>query len=353
MHPAERLRAARRVAIVMLSAIGDAVHVLPIINALKAHNSQLDITWVIQPVAHLLVKNHPAVDRFVLFQRRSGLRMVSELWTTVRQLRQTPFDLVIGLQVYLKAGILLAGTRADVKLGFDRKRARDLQWLFSSHRIPPHVPQHVQDQYFEFLKYLDVPCGEPEWKLGPTPEERVAQKEFFDPLGRPVCAVVVGTSKREKEWSIEKYARLLEVLETDFNFQTVLVGGPSRAEQQRAAEVIAQTRAEPKNEMGNDLRRLMYLLHGSALVVSPDTGPLHITRALDVPVVGLYGYTNPRRAGPYRKYTDLVVDGYATSPGEAYPISAEYRPDGMKRITLEMVVEKVALAVKTYVRASA
>jgi len=350
MHPAEHMLNARHVAIIMLSAIGDAVHVLPIINALKAHNSQLEITWVIQPVAHLLVKNHPSVDHFILFQRRSGLGMARELWKSIRQIRKTPFDLVIGLQVYLKAGILLAGTKADVKLGFDRVRARDLQWLFSSHQIPPHEPQHVLDQYFEFLEYLNVPYGEPVWKLGPTEEEQIAQKEFFDKIGRPVCAVVVGTSKREKEWSVEKYATLLEVLESDYDFQTVLVGGPSQPEQQRAAEVIARTRAQPKNELGNDLRRLMYLLHGSALVVSPDTGPLHITRALDVPVVGLYGYTNPRRAGPYRKFMDLVVDGYAIRPGEEYAISAEYRPDGMKRITLEMVVEKVDLAVKTYVQ---
>lgn len=352
MHPSEHLRKARHVAIIMLSAIGDAVHVLPVINALKAHNSQLKITWIIQPVAHLLVKNHPSVDHFILFQRRSGWGMARELWKSIRQIRKTPFDMVIGLQVYLKAGILLAGTKADVKLGFDRVRARDLQWMFSSHQIPPHDPQHVQDQYFEFLEYLNVPYGEPEWKLGPTAQEQIAQKEFFGRIKRPVCAVVVGTSKRQKEWSVEKYARLLEALESDYDFQTVLVGGPSQPEQQRAAEVVAETRARPKNELGNDLRRLMYLLHGSALVVSPDTGPLHITRALDVPVVGLYGYTNPRRAGPYRKYTDLVVDGYATRPGEEYPISAEYRPDGMKRITLDMVLEKVDLAVRTYVQSS-
>jgi heptosyltransferase I len=91
----------------------------------------------------------------------------------------------------------------------------------------------------------------------------------------------------------------------------------------------------------------MYLLDGSSLTVSPDTGPLHISRALETPVVGLYGYTNPKRTGPYRKYYDLVVDGYAEFPGEEYPISMEYR-DGMKRITPEMVLKKVDLAVRSY-----
>ncbi|HEY8483395.1 MAG TPA: glycosyltransferase family 9 protein, partial [Longimicrobiales bacterium] len=96
--------------------------------------------------------------------------------------------------------------------------------------------------------------------------------------------------------------------------------------------------------------RLVYLLEGSDLVVSPDTGPLHIARALDVPVVGLYGYTNPKRSGPYRKYEELVVDGYARFPGEDYPCSMEYRPGGMERVTVERVLEKVQLAVDTYVR---
>ena len=92
---------------------------------------------------------------------------------------------------------------------------------------------------------------------------------------------------------------------------------------------------------------MVWLLDGSALVVSPDTGPLHIARALDVPVVGLYGYTNPKRTGPYRRYLDLVVDGYAEFPGEAYPVTAAHR-NGMKRVTIEAVLEKISLAREQY-----
>ena len=92
-------------------------------------------------------------------------------------------------------------------------------------------------------------------------------------------------------------------------------------------------------------------MDGSDVLVSPDTGPLHIARALETPVVGLYGYTNPKRTGPYRKYTDLVVDGYARYPGEEYEASMEYRPDGMNRITVGMVREKFELAVSKYTKA--
>jgi heptosyltransferase I len=348
VDPARLLPEAGRIGIVMLSAIGDAVHVLPIINALKRSRPDVRISWIIQSVPYRLVHNHPAVDDFVVFTRLRGLRFWPGYLRTLRAVRREPFDLVLGLQVYLKAGILLAALRSPAKIGFDRRRARDLQWLFSTHRIPPHTPQHVQDQYFEFLDFLHLPRAEVTWNLRLTPAEQREQERFFGAIGRPVCAVVVGTSKSQKNWPVERYARLLEIIESDFALQTVLVGGPSEEERSRAAAIAEQTRAHPRNELGGDLRRLLYLLAGSCLVVSPDTGPLHIARALDVPVIGLYGFTNPKRSGPYRKYGDLIVDGYARFPGEDYPVSMEYRARGMSRITLDMVRAKLEHAQRTY-----
>lgn len=337
-----------RVAIVMLSAIGDAVHVLPVANALKRAVPSMRLVWVIQPVPHKLVHNHPAIDEFIIFDRRRGPRAAKEFLQARRELRRRAFDLVIDLQVYFKAGLLTSFTRSPVKLGFDRARARDLNWLFTTHRIPPHANQHVQDQYFEFLTFLGVDPEPVEWGIVITEEERDRQRRFFERFERPVCAVVVGSSKPNKDWPRERYGRLLEIIESDYGFQTVLIGGPALRERAAAAEVMRRTRARPLNELGDDLRRLIYLVDGADLLVSPDTGPLHIARALETPVVGLYGYTNPKRSGPYRKYRDLVVDGYARRPDEDYPVSMEYRPEGMRRITVDRVREKIELAVNRY-----
>jgi heptosyltransferase I len=115
-----------------------------------------------------------------------------------------------------------------------------------------------------------------------------------------------------------------------------------------AEEIKKASRVALVDALGDDVRRLLWLLEGADLVISPDTGPLHIARALERPVIGLYGYTNPKRYGPYRKYTDLVVDGYARYPGEDYPLNALHRTDGMKRVTVEMVLEKAELAVRKY-----
>ncbi len=335
------------ICIVMLSAIGDAVHVLPVANALKRAWPDTRITWVIQPVPHLLVRDHSAIDDFIVFHRHRGPRGLRSLLDARRELRGRSFDLLLGLQVYAKAGILTSMARSPVKLGFDRARARDLQWLVTTHRIPRHPPQHVQDQYFEFLEWLGVRPSPVRWDIRFSEVERAAQSVFFDRFPGPACAIVVGTSKPEKNWHPHGYARVLEAIESEHGLHPVLVGGPSAVERDIANKILSETSANVTDALGDDLRRLTWILDGSALTISPDTGPLHLSRALDTPVVGLFGYTNPRRTGPYGAYRDLVVDGYAEYPGEDYPIDHAYR-DGMGRVTVDDVLEKVAVAVNRY-----
>ncbi len=350
---AERLELAappREIAIVMLSALGDAVHVLPVVSALERAWPDARITWVIQPVPHLLALHHPGVDEFIPFHRRRG----SAAWRSYAELRRAlagrRFDLVLNLQVYMKAGIITSMMPADVKVGFDRRRARDLNWLFTTHRIPPRPLGHVQDAYFEFLEYIGVEPHPADWRITFSAEERAAQHDFFAGLARPVCGLVVGTSKPQKNWMPERYAQVIDALTVEHGMRCILVGGPSAIEQQAAAEIKRLSHASVVDALGNDVGRMMWLLDGADLVISPDTGPLHIARALERPVVGLYGYTNPKRYGPYRRYEDLVVDGYARSPDEAYEPSMEYRADGMQRVTVERVLEKATYALERYVR---
>lgn len=338
----------REILIVMLSAIGDAVHVLPVANALKEHWPGSRITWVIQPVPHLLVRDHPAIDRFLLFHRRRGLRAWEGFRELAEQYPQRPYDLLLALQVYFKAGVLTALAPARIKLGFDRARARDANWLFTDERIEARGQRHVQDQYFEFLEHLGIDPHPARWDIPITAAEREDQAAFLAGQDRPVCAVVVGTSKPEKNWTPEGYAAVLDEIDRRHGLQPVLVGGPSPVERAMADRILELTRSSPVDALGDDLRRLVWLLEGAALTLSPDTGPLHISRALETPVVGLYGYTNPKRTGPYRRYQDLVVDGYARFPGEAYPVTPDYR-DGMQRVTVDGVLEKVALAMERYV----
>jgi heptosyltransferase I len=338
----------RRIGIVMMSAVGDAVHVLPLLTALKRHTPDVHVTWVLQPGAASLVRGHWAVDEIVEFNRGLGWRAYPAVR---RELAHRPFDVVLALQVYFKAGIVTSFTRSPVKLGFDRTRARDLNWLFTTDHIPPRPGQHVQDQYFEFLEALHIPHEPVTWDLGPWDEERAWQRSFFQQFDRPIAPIVVATSKAEKDWMPERWAQVSDALHADFGLQPVLVGGRSPRELAAQQVILDRARVPVTSALGSGLRNLVGILDGAALVLSPDTGPLHMTVALDRPVISLMGYTNPRRVGPYRRFHDLLIDAYG-DPDEDYPISMENRPGRMARIAVRDVLDKVELWRTRYAESS-
>ena len=125
-----------RVAVVMISTVGNAVHTLPVVNSLKAHRPEARITWIMQPGSAALVQGHPAVDEVVVLDRKRGVAGFAELR---RALAGRRFDVALNLQAYFKAGVATGLTRAPVRVGYDRARARDLTWLFSTHRLPPRT----------------------------------------------------------------------------------------------------------------------------------------------------------------------------------------------------------------------
>ncbi|MDQ6612237.1 MAG: glycosyltransferase family 9 protein [Gemmatimonadota bacterium] len=321
----------------MMSAVGDVVHVMPVIHAMKAQHPEMKITWVLQPGPATLVRGHPLVDDIVLFNRAGGWR---EFLKVREILASRPLDLVLALQVYFKAGLITAFAKAPVKLGFDGARARDANWLFTTHRLPPHAGQHVQDQYFEFLDALSIPHAEPRWTLGPwNDEERAWQSEFAAQFERPLVPIVVATSKAEKDWDAARWAKVSQALWHDFGMQPVLVGG--RSDRELAAEsVILRAAPMAHSALGSGLRKLSAIFDASSLVLSPDTGPLHLAVALRAPVVSLMGYTNPKRVGPYDFSRDLMIDAYG-DPGEDYPLDMSYRENRMSRIAVDDVLTMV------------
>ena len=327
----------RSVGIVMMSAVGDAVHVLPLVTALKRHAPDVRITWILQPGAATLVRGHWAVDEIIEFDRSLGWRAYPAVRNALAGHR---FDVVLALQVYFKAGLVTSLAHAPIKLGFDRARARDLNWLFTSHRLPAREGQHVQDQYFEFLEALGVPHEPLTWDLGPWEHERAWQREFLASFDRPIAPIVVATSKAEKDWMPERWAEVCDVLWNDFGVQPLLVGGKSAREVAAERVIMERSSVPVKSALGSGLRKLVSILDGAALVLSPDTGPLHMTVALNRPVISLMGYTNPKRVGPYHRFHDLLIDAYG-EPGEDYPLSMENRPGRMQRIAVRDVLDKV------------
>ncbi len=332
----------------MLSALGDTVHVLPVVTALKRHEPEAKISWVLQPGPALLVRGHPAVDEIIPFERRRGWRA---FMAVRRELQARPFDLVLDFQPYFKAGLITMMARAPMKLGFDLARARDLNWLFTTHRIPPRPQRHIQDQFFEFLDYLGIPHGEPDWGLATTAEERARAAGLLAGARRPIVGLVVATSKPPKNWVPERYGALATRITSELDGQCVLLGDTTPLESAAALAIAAATDTKPIHALGVGLRNTLALIEACDVVVSPDTGPFHIAVAMNVPAVGLFGYTNPKRVGPYRRFQDLLIDAYG-DPGEYYPVNMTYRPGRMERITTDVVFDRVKLALQRYPRAT-
>jgi heptosyltransferase I len=321
----------------MLSAVGDAVHVLPVINALERHDPTVHITWVLQPGAAALVRGHPAVDDIIVLDRRRGRRAFLEVR---RELAARRFDITLALQDYFKAGVLTALTNAPVRLGYDRGRARDLNWLFTNVQIPPAPPTHIQDEYLEFLAPLGVEPEPIEWRLGPWDSEREWQRELLSRFDRPIASLVIGSSRTEKDWIAERWAEVANALFADFGLQPVLVGGRSPREVETERVIMARTNPAPVSLLDSGLRRLVSILDASALVISLDTGPLHMAVALQRPVISLIGFSNPLRTGPYRASQELIVSAYGPTTHAGRLLTTRYH-DRMPRITVGEVLEKV------------
>ena len=329
-----------RIAIIRMSAIGDVVHTLPLAASIRAAAPDAHITWLIQPGPHELIRQHPAIDEFILFDRQSPFRSLKALRQTLRDRR---FDLVLVPQTSAKAALAARHFRAPRKVGFDRARAPELSWVVTNERIAGRPRAHVQDEVLEFVDHLGIPRVL-SWDIGPTAEERERYGPLLPPFDGPTVAIALASSRRDKDWPAEMWARLARRLIRIHGARLILVGGLSAAENE-AAQLAAQADFASLDLRAWDLRRLAYLAGEADLFVGGDSGPLHIASAIGTPTVALMGSTNPKRFAPYR-HRDLVIDAFG-DPGEVYSAAAPPRPGRMERITVEMVEERILLALSS------
>ena len=337
-----------RICIVLLTGIGDVVHGLPVLDAIRRRRPGLKVTWVAEPAPSRVLVNHPGVDRRVVFRKADGLRGVIALFRSLR--RGGRFDLTLNLQRYFKSVFPTLFSGAPVRIGLPRDKTRDGVSLFNTHHLPDGPWKHTQDLFLDVLEPLGVPRPEElRWGIAFDEEEEAAARAYFARHGdRPRVGVVTGTANPEKDWPAERYPPLVDALERDFGYRVFLLGGPGEREQATARRAVREAASAPVDGLVDSVRALMWRIRGMDLLVSPDTGPAHIARALGVPVVGLYGHTNPWRVGPYGAYSDLVVDRYTDPEEEPDPSRYEPRHGRMERIGVEDVLARVERARERY-----
>ncbi len=340
----------QRVGIVLLTGIGDVVHGLPLANDLKRDDPSREVVWVGEPAPAEVVRNHPAVDHVIVFRKQAGLQGIMELQDAFREL---PCDLTINLMRYGKGlfPALLSGS--PVRVGLPKGMTRDGVHRFNHYSLPDQPWCHTQDMFLQMRGLLGLPEDGPvEWGVSFTDSENRESAAFFQELstfaaGRPIVGVVLGTANAAKDWPAELSAELCVRLEDEVGAVPLLIGGPSDREMAAADLVLSQTRST-RSGVGDSVRRMMWMVRGVDLLVSTDTGPLHLAHAMETPVVGLFGHTNPWRVGPWSRYHDLIIDHYTESG--AQPDASRYDPrsDRMETITVDEVVTKVKQGLERY-----
>jgi heptosyltransferase I len=274
------------------------------------------------------------------------VRGVVELASALRGRR---CDVTLNMQRYLKSVFptLLSGAR--VRVGLPPSKTRDGVSRFNTRHLAERPWCHTQDLLLGYREVLGVPADAPvEWRITFSDEERAERARFFAALGgAPVVGLVLATANPSKDWPAERYAPLARALAA-LGYRVLLIGGPRERERSVAEGILADPAAGAVSGLGDSVRRMMWMVAGVDLMISPDTGPLHLAHALGTPVVGLFGHTNPARVGPWRDFRELVVDRY-TEPGAPLDPSAyEPKPSRMARIEVADVLAKVELARARY-----
>lgn len=336
----------RSLCILRLSAIGDTCHVVPVIRTLQHAWPDTQLTWIIGKTEARLMQLIEGVE-LITVDKRAGL---SGLGNLRRQLRGRRFDVLLHMQLAIRASLMAAAVPAAIKVGFDRARARELQWLFTNARIAARSREHVLSSFFGFTAALGIHERSLQWNI-PLPADALAYAEALIPDSRPTLVISPCSSHSRRNWTVERYAAVADHAFQKHGMRVILVGGPTRLEADTCAAIERRLDSKTRvvNQVGKDtLPQLLALLGRARVLLAPDSGPVHMATMVGTPVIGLYAATNPARSGPYLS-RQWCVDAYAEAAihfcgktPDALPWTQKIEEPGvMELITVPQVTAKI------------
>jgi heptosyltransferase-1 len=312
-RPLPPLNEISRLLIVKTSSIGDVIHALPVVQAIKEAAPHLTLGWVVRRRCADVLCGNPSIDHLYVMPDKPS---PGELWALRSELRAGSYEIALDMQGLLLSGLVTWLSGAPLRLGWDRNREANA--LFLTHPIIPGKAKdrHEIDLLYGFAEALGVQTDHTDFTPQPylAEEGRGRAQAWLSGLPHPWIALNVGASRAYKRWPIERWAEVAQGLEAQGN-GVVFVGDKNDA------EVVAQITpalTSPVDLAGKTtLRELASVLVSCALLVTADTGPMHIAVAVGTPVVAIFGATYPGRHGPYglRNTTlhnpvpDLLVPG--------------------------------------------
>jgi heptosyltransferase I len=307
--------------ILRLSAVGDTCHVVPMVRTLQRVWPTTQLTWVIGRAEARLMSLLPGVE-FIIIDKRAGFGAARTLRSALRARR---FQLLLHMQLSLRASLLSTLIRAPVRLGFDRARARELQWLFTNAQIQPRRHEHVLDSFQGFLSALGIERAPLEWNL-PLPPDAQRYAAALIPDARATLLISPCSAHPARNWRPERYAAIADYAAQAHGMRVILCGGSSALERDVGTAIAAQVAIPVINQIGRDtLPQLLALLARASVLLTPDSGPAHMATMVATPVIGLYAATRLQRSGPYLSQ-QWCVDRYEAAAQRYRGCSAAQLP---------------------------
>ena len=312
------------VLIVKLSAIGDVVHTLPSLRALRKLYPDAHVTWVVEEAAADLLAGHPDLNRVIVSSRKRWVDSIMHLRGTgatakevtsfLKTLRDRRYDLVIDFHGLFKSAVIVLASGGRRKLGY--KSMQELSGLFYNEKIPEDMAKHAVDRYLDFARHLGAPAAEAEFIIPIDDEHRKRVHTLLVSKGIDPAEAFVAINPvaywDTKLWENEKFARLSDRIAKELGMKLIFTGGGGDETIGRIRAMMTAPSVSLEGE--TSLRELAYLYKISRLVVTTDSGPMHIAAAVGTPTVALFGPTDPRRTGPYGEGHTVIRKNLPCSP---------------------------------------
>jgi heptosyltransferase I len=340
------MSAPQSICLLRTSAIGDVTHVVPLVHTLQQAWPQTSLTWIVGKLERKLVGDLPGVE-FITFDKaagRAGMRAVKDA------LSGRQFDALLHMQVALRSNLLSLSVKAKQRIGYDHARSKDLHGLVINERIPARTGEHVLQAIGSFCEPLGLKQTNVRWDI-PIAEQDHAWAAEQLPGDQPTLLVSPTSSHALRNWQVQRYAAVMDHAASR-DWRVVLIGGPSPGERNMADAVLATCRHQPLDLTGKDtLKKLMAMFCRAQLLLTPDSGPMHMANTVGMKVLGLHAASNPARSGPYSdrrwcvdKY-DAASRKYFGKPASEIPWGSKIeRPGVMDLIEVDEVIERFEAA---------
>lgn len=336
----------KSIGLLRLSAMGDVILSVPLIRTLQKQYPNAKITWITSAGAYAILKDLSGVD-FVVINKPNNLWDYIALY---KRFKPYHFDVLLCMQASFRANILYPLIKADRRIGFDAARGRDGHRLFVRESIPAGR-DHLLDGFMRFADQLNCTEKVFTWDLAIAEEDKCwAKKQLLSYQGKKIIAVNPAASKQERCWFVERYVQLLEMAKQRWDVDVILTGGPAQDEKDLAAAIEAALSFPVNNIVGKTTpKQLAAILAEMTVLISPDTGPLHLAVAMGTPVVGLYAVASSQLSGPYLS-RELTVDKFPEAvrtflkkdPNTVSWKTRVHTQEAMGLITCDDVLEKLA-----------